>query len=515
MIIKTKQIQPSPYQHRRSFHVDDLALSIQRDGLIEPIVVRRLDGGDQFELIAGERRLRAVKTFSDTILSRVVDATDIQSRRMCAAENMQRENVSAAEEVEAIVDMVDAELMEVDEYTDFGDSPEVRVRFLLGKLNNDDRHGTDFFANKFISKIESIFKSLPRKKAWHSFFMNDLPLIKLDDEVLDIAADNQLNKSQTKAVAKMRRDAPKAFNALTAKADKNGVIKSGTDSDGEDVSLADVSADKLIDMADQERDERESREQRQQRIKEASEVAPVDSDQITIINGDCINGLKSLADESVDLIATDPPYNMDKAEWDSFGSGEDFAAWCEQWLVECKRVLKPSGSIYIFGINRMLSHLQRWLDSEMVYRNWIVWDTVQGAGGGLWVNRHESVLYYSKTDKTYEDKESIKLERHEENIREYKGKTYEFKNPSNVWRFPCVDGASEERTDHITQKPVDIMRRIIRASAPMGGMVVDPFIGSGTTAIAAYREGRRFTGYEIDKPMSLIANERVSNEISS
>ena len=95
MEIEIKNIQPSPYQHRRSFHVDDLALSIQRDGLIEPIVIRRLDGNDErFELIAGERRLRAVKTFSETILSRVVDVTDLQARRMCAAENMQREDVS-------------------------------------------------------------------------------------------------------------------------------------------------------------------------------------------------------------------------------------------------------------------------------------------------------------------------------------------------------------------------------------------------------------------------------------
>ena len=235
---------------------------------------------------------------------------------------------------------------------------------------------------------------------------------------------------------------------------------------------------------------------------------------IRIINGDCIEEFKKLEDESIDLIATDPPYNMDKADWDSYGSGEEFARWCEKWLVECKRVLKPEGSIYIFGINRMLSHLQKYLDNHMVYRNWIVWDTVKGAGGGLWTNRHEAILYYSKTSSTYEDSEAVKLERHEENIREYKGKVWQFKSPSNVWRIPCVDGNSEDRTEHITQKPVEIMNRIIKANCPVGGLVCDPFSGSGTTAVSSYRNDRKFIGFELDKINYSESLKRINNELS-
>ena len=180
-----------------------------------------------------------------------------------------------------------------------------------------------------------------------------------------------------------------------------------------------------------------------------------------------------------------------------------------------KRILKPEGSIYVFGINRMLSHLQRWLDDNMVYRNWIVWDTIQGAGGGLWINRHEAILYYSKTSETYEDSNSVKLERHEENIREYKGKEYKFKNPSNIWRFPCVDNKHEDRTEHITQKPVEIMDRIIKASCPVGGIVCDPFSGSGTTAVSAFINDRKFIGYELDKANYTNSLKRVNNEISN
>ena len=234
-----------------------------------------------------------------------------------------------------------------------------------------------------------------------------------------------------------------------------------------------------------------------------------------VIHDDCLNVLQTIADSSVDLIATDPPYNMDKAHWDSYGNGEEYATWAAQWLEECQRILKPTGAIYIFGINRMLSHLQRWLDQNMIYRNWIIWDTIQGAGGGLWVNRHEAILYYSKTRQTFEDSDAVKLERHEEHIREYGGVEYRFKSPSNVWRFPCVDENHPDRTAHVTQKPVELMRRIVRASCPPGGFVLDPFAGSGTTLVAAIREGRRTIGFELDKENYQIAAERVAHEISN
>lgn len=260
--------------------------------------------------------------------------------------------------------------------------------------------------------------------------------------------------------------------------------------------------------AESKRKKAQSRKERQ--AEAAAAPAPVDG----LVCGDAIEGLRSLPDESVDLVVTDPPYNMGKAAWDSYGSGYEFARWCEAWLDECGRILKPHGAIYIFGINRMLSHLQRHLDSHFVYRNWIIWDTVQGAGGGLWVNRHEAILYYSKTTETYEDPDAVKLERHEENVREYRGKVYQFKSPSNVWRFPCVDNRAGDRTAHITQKPVELIQRIVRASSHRDGIVLDPFMGSGTTAVAAIREGRRWLGFENDPAHYEIAAKRVANEVS-
>lgn len=261
----------------------------------------------------------------------------------------------------------------------------------------------------------------------------------------------------------------------------------------------------------------EEERDRQFRMAEIARLTERETYMPKLLKGDVVAELKRLPSDWYDLICIDPPYNMDKAEWDSYGSGQEFAKWSRSWLKECKRVLKDSGALYVFGINRMLSHLQGELDAlDLKYRNWIIWDTIQGAGGGLWVNRHEAILYYSKTDQPYEDADSIKLERHEENVREYKGKEYAFKNPSNVWRFPCVDDKHEERTAHPTQKPVELIARIVKASSPQGGRVLDCFIGSGTTGVACMRNRRLCTGIDSNDEYLQIAQSRFdSTEIGA
>jgi len=137
--IELQAIDPSPFQRRQHFEEDKLkglAASIQRDGLIEPIVVR--PNGGRYQLIAGERRWRAIRDYSDmqTIPARVVNVNDLQARRMSAAENLQREDLSAIETIEAIVEIVDAELIQDKEYLSMGGNPSDRVKILLGKLDS-------------------------------------------------------------------------------------------------------------------------------------------------------------------------------------------------------------------------------------------------------------------------------------------------------------------------------------------------------------------------------------------
>jgi ParB/RepB/Spo0J family partition protein len=216
--VPTLQIDPSPYQVRKHFDenaLHELSQSIMRDGLIEPIVLRRI--GERYELIAGERRLRAIRLGGiEKILSRIVEATDLQARRMAAAENMQRQDLSPIEVIEAIVEIVDSELIEDKDYAEIGVESIGRVKTVLAKLDADERHKTDYFAYKFIGKIDAVFTALPKPIQWRSFFLNDLPLItNIDEEIRTIAIEHKLNKSQTKELIKLKEEAPIAYTVIT------------------------------------------------------------------------------------------------------------------------------------------------------------------------------------------------------------------------------------------------------------------------------------------------------------
>jgi len=198
--IDVRKIDPSPYQHRRHFDEDklkELAASIQREGLIEPIIVRPID--KRYELIAGERRFRAVRDFTEmgTIQAHIVIADDLQARRISAAENLQREDLSAIETIEAIVEIVDAELIEDKEYASMGKTPTERVKTSLGKLHSisiSKKRGSkvsknaDLLFNKFIKQVEKNFKKLPKSLEWLSFYTHDLTLlVDICKEVQDIS----------------------------------------------------------------------------------------------------------------------------------------------------------------------------------------------------------------------------------------------------------------------------------------------------------------------------------------
>lgn len=230
-----------------------------------------------------------------------------------------------------------------------------------------------------------------------------------------------------------------------------------------------------------------------------------------VYRGDVLEQFRRINSESIDLIATDPPYNIGKAEWDEWESAEAYLTWAKDWLEQCHRVLKPTGSFYMFGRFIMLRYLST-IAEELGFtlQRDITWDTIQGSGGaGLWPIRHEMILFFTKgEDGYYQAPEAVKLERHEEHVREYKGVEYTFKSPSTVWRFPCVDNQADDRTSHPTQKPVEIMERIIAASCPPDGLVLDPFLGSGTTSVAAIKLRRRSIGIEQESKYIEIARAR-------
>ncbi len=226
-VIKLEDIDPSPYQRRRYFDEDklkELAASIQREGLIEPIVVRPIR--KRYELIAGERRLRAIRDYTEmqTIQAQVVHVGDLQARRISATENMQREDLSAIEAIEAVVEIVDAELIEDKEYATMGKTPADRVKTLLGKLDSvrrsEERRSkitqeAKHLSNKFVGQVEQIFKNLPKPVEWLSFLNHDLPLvIDFCEEVGDASVKHHLNKSQTRALAKLKEASEEEFQKI-------------------------------------------------------------------------------------------------------------------------------------------------------------------------------------------------------------------------------------------------------------------------------------------------------------
>lgn len=270
--VGVNRILPSPYQHRKYFNEDrlrELAASIQREGLIQPIVVRPVNGG--YELIAGERRLRAVRDYTgmDKIVCSIVEVDDLQARRMSAAENLQREDLSAMETIEAIVEVIDAELIEDRDYAAMGATPLDRVKIVLRKIDSDRRSTERGFSsknvtkersNKFIRRIEMIFSNLPKPLEWQSFFKNDLPLLRdFCQDVRDVSDRHHLNRSQIRALIKLKTSSDEAFQEIignTKKAtppdrspgrDRN---KSNVYPFPSDVTIGDLSAREIEEVAD-------------------------------------------------------------------------------------------------------------------------------------------------------------------------------------------------------------------------------------------------------------------------
>ena len=209
-MIDIKKIDPSPYQHRKYFDENslrELGASILLDGLIEPIVVRPQQKG-RFQLIAGERRLRAVKEYTDMtmIQAKISVVDDLQARRISAAENLLREDLSAIESIEATIEIIDVEMGKEPEYLTAGKTPLERVNKLLSKLHSikvsKDRGSivsgeAEVLLNKFIQQVESIFENLPKPLKWQSFLMNDLILLTdIPSNVQKASVKHDLNKAK-------------------------------------------------------------------------------------------------------------------------------------------------------------------------------------------------------------------------------------------------------------------------------------------------------------------------------
>ena len=224
-----------------------------------------------------------------------------------------------------------------------------------------------------------------------------------------------------------------------------------------------------------------------------------------VLTMDCLELLARIPDGSVQLIVCDPPYNIQLAHWDVH---VDYLAWAAKWLAEAERVLAPTGSLALFGglqyqaeagsgdLLTLIHHLRR--HSAMLLANLIVWNYPNGMSAQrFFANRHEEIAWFGKTSKYYFDLDSVREPYDEATKAAYRKdkrlraeSVEKGRNPTNVWQMPRLNGNSKERVGHPTQKPRDVIQRLVRALSYPGSVVLDFFAGSGVTTRVAIEEGR-------------------------
>jgi len=229
--------------------------------------------------------------------------------------------------------------------------------------------------------------------------------------------------------------------------------------------------------------------------------------------GDAAVELAALPESSVDLIVADPPYNLGK----DYGNNRDLKAWHEyeeftrQWLTQAVRVLRPTGSMYVFMGVRFISTLFRMMEDELglVFNGWITWHYTQGMGRKRgFSSRHEDILYFTRGDTFTFNLDDVRIP--QKYFRERNN--MDGANPGDVWQFSHVHYCSAEREQHPTQKPEALMERMIRASSNEGDLVLDPFVGSGTTCRVADILKRRWMGIDLNPDYIAMCERRLCRE---
>jgi site-specific DNA-methyltransferase (adenine-specific) len=224
-----------------------------------------------------------------------------------------------------------------------------------------------------------------------------------------------------------------------------------------------------------------------------------------LYNADCIDILSSIDNESVDLIAVDPPYEIffEKNEWDK--KVLDWNTLCEEYF----RILKPTGNLIVFQGWSNVSETKTILEKKFNLNNWIIWDRIKGRGAKTnVVSTREDILWFSKTQNYTYNKIYSNIKKKTGGLGNKNGQPN--RALSNVWSdiSPIVPW-SDERNSHPTQKPLQLMERIITIWSNENDLVFDPFMGSGTTGVACVRTGRNFIGMEIDPVYFDMATERI------
>ena len=233
--------------------------------------------------------------------------------------------------------------------------------------------------------------------------------------------------------------------------------------------------------------------------------------EIQTIQADAIEWMRQQKSETVNLIIADPPYNVGKDYGNNQDSwaAEDYSTFTIEWLREAVRLLKPNGSIYCFMGFRHISELYRAMedDFDLSFVNWICWHYTQGLGKRKGFSaRHDDILLFSKSKDYTFNLDAIRIpQKYYRSINNMRGA-----NPGDVWEFSHIHYCQKNRQKHPTQKPEGLIERMVRASSNEGDVVLDPFLGSGTTARVCQQLGRACLGIETNPEYVDMSNNRLA-----
>ena len=224
----------------------------------------------------------------------------------------------------------------------------------------------------------------------------------------------------------------------------------------------------------------------------------------------------------MDLIVADPPYGLGK----DYGNDSDkkptdeFLKWTKVWLDKIIPKLKATGSLYIFATWRYSPEIFSFLKSRLIMLNEIIWDRkVPSMGGSTrrYSSVHDTIGFFAKSVKYFFDLDAVRIRYDAETKKARSRSIFLGKkwlevgyNPKDVWSVSRLHRIHSEREDHPTQKPLEIVERMVRASCPAGGLVCDPFAGSGTTVEACLRNGRDYIAFEINPEYCRMIEDRIS-----
>ena len=253
----------------------------------------------------------------------------------------------------------------------------------------------------------------------------------------------------------------------------------------------------------------------------------------TLYLGDSLRWLKGIPSSSVDMIFADPPYSIGKADWDCFSSHEDYLAWCEEWVEQAARILKPTGTCYICGFSEILADVKYRTQHFFNGCRWIVWHYKNKANLGLdWGRSHESLLHFRKAKTTVLNVDDIRIPYNAHTLRypahpQADSSAYaksraassvaqwrpneKGAKPKDVFDIPTTCNGMGEKTPHPTQKPEELVRKLVLASSNEGDLVLDPFSGSGTTAVVAQQLHRHWLACDKVPEYNQWAAQRLSH----